>query len=482
MCQYPHPIRLVYGFTLTSCFLFSESFHVCSQEWTFRKPVMPLSLQHKFIRWRPKSSPIVPSSRRCDPVQIFPLEIVWMIFHHLLDADKNCWHIRRLISLVSKSWRNAVYTNPLFWQFIKFDLGLFTQAYLRVLNNQIIRSQDVPLFVTISSATDPPDQRKEFPIAALDSIFFQSSRIRVLSIKFPLSHMHWKPNVKGRFSHLEKLKLNRSRSDFMFYIFDNMSPMQLTYLALVNVSISMKKIHNILAACRNLESIRIIFGFGERLVRPPHYLLLPKLRCLTLGGQCYLPDILSCLRAPNLSSLAISHSIYMPFWFSSLNSLLLQTKFLKELTLYGAITDSERSLINMLKHCSRLTRLFIRNPAPDSLIEDETFRLLTRQQGSGCALLPDLEQLVIVKGIRIEDHRVIVDMIKSRSLKRSLSGPQLHPPELKELKFVELDECERMPLRMIRKVGRICRKRGVMVAGSFVGLNAKTNWAAFEYS
>lgn len=172
----------------------------------------------------------------------------------------------------------------------------------------------------------------------------------------------------------------------------------------------------------------------------------------------------------------------MYFQSSFLDSFLLQTEFLKELTLYGAIAESESILINMLKHCPLLTRLFIRNSASDSFITDETFRLLTRQQNSRCALLPDLEQLVIVNGIHIENHRVIVDMIKSRSWKRSPSAPQLHPPELKELKFVELHECKRMPLRMIRKVARLCRKRGVMVAGSFVGLKAKTNWAVFEHS
>lgn len=443
---------------------------------------MPVSLQRKFIKW-PKLSLISSSSRRYDPVQIFPLEIVWMIFQHVLDADKNCWRRRRILSLVSKSWRNAVYTNPLFWQFIEFDFGSLTPAHLRVLDDHIIhRSQNVPLFVTISTTTEPKDKSYKFPKAAIHSILSQNSRIRILSLKFPRSPPYWKPNIEGQFSHLEKLKLNRACSGFMSYIFENITPMQLTYLALINGGTSVQKIYNILAACGNLQSMRIIFGVRERLFRPSCYLLMPKLRSLTLGGQCYLPDFLSYLRAPNLSSLAISHDLNVYFQSSFLDSFLLQTEFLKELTLYGAITESESILINMLKHCPLLTRLFIRNPASDSFITDETFRLLTRQQDSRCALLPDLEQLVIVNGIHIENHRVIVDMIKSRSWKRSPSAPQLHPPELKELKFVELHECKRMPLRMIRKVARLCRKRGVMVAGSFVGLKAKTNWAVFEHS
>lgn len=256
MSQYSHSIRL---------------------EWAVLKPVMPVSLQRKFIKW-PKLSLISFSSRRCDPVQIFPLEIVWMIFQHVLDADKNCWRRRRILSLVSKSWRNAVYTNPLFWQFIKFDFGSLTPAHLRVLDDHIIhRSQNVPLFVTISTTTEPKDKSYKFPKAAIHSILSQNSRIRILSLKFPRSPPYWKPNIEGQFSHLEKLKLNCACSGFMSYIFENITPMQLTYLALINGGTSVQKIYNILAACGNLQSMRIIFGiphFG-RPVLPPRFPLLP---------------------------------------------------------------------------------------------------------------------------------------------------------------------------------------------------------------
>ncbi|KAL4080570.1 hypothetical protein J3A83DRAFT_4200551, partial [Scleroderma citrinum] len=381
---------------------------------------------HALARWvrihRPRRHP------EWDPLRHLPSELVSAIFQQWLrdqldelDQHSNPSQLPVLLSLVSKSWRDFVYTNPFLWQFVKINTSENKLCRLAVLENRISRTQNVPLVLHLTIGDVPH-------IEALRILFSQSHRFCELSLS--VSNLSWWEDVSmGPFSQLKELTIEAWPVDSGYQAFTSIfstapllrcadwsapldpSPLLGVYgdkfisLDLLGVNLGILTILDILAACPQLR-IAMLSVIAEVDDQPLlRKVMMRNLGCFVLRAPGYLPPhLFKNIRAPFLSTFWVtwSGSGDRALLARPLESFLSHSTFLQNLHLYYAL-HSEESLIRILRTHPRIRKLCLKNApgAQADLLTDETFRLLTFREGETekqDVLLPELEELSISGG------------------------------------------------------------------------------------
>ncbi|KIJ12932.1 hypothetical protein PAXINDRAFT_100989 [Paxillus involutus ATCC 200175] len=144
--------------------------------------------------------------RPTDPLQVLPPELVGEIFHlWLLDSihPQTKYSYPRLPvlpCLVSKSWRNFVYTSPLLWTHVTIDASQGTVASLDALRKRLERSQGAPLFLDVNVGQQPDRD-------ALGVLFAERSRFRQLTLR--VIDLSWWDHISIEgFTELKKFTLH----------------------------------------------------------------------------------------------------------------------------------------------------------------------------------------------------------------------------------------------------------------------------------
>ncbi|KAL4080571.1 hypothetical protein J3A83DRAFT_4200562 [Scleroderma citrinum] len=436
---------------------------------------------HALARWvrihRPRRHP------EWDPLRHLPSELVSAIFQQWLqdqldelDQHSNPSQLPVLLSLVSKSWRDFVYTNPFLWQFVKINASENKLCRLAVLENRISRTQNVPLVLHLAIGDVPH-------IEALRILFSQSHRFCELSLS--VSNLSWWEDVSmGPFSQLKELTIEAWPVDSGYQAFTSIfstapllrcadwsapldpSPLFGVYgdkflsLDLLGVNLDIPSILDILAACPQLR-IAMLSVIAEVDDQPlPCKIMMRNLRCFVLRAPGYLPPhLFKNIRAPFLSTFWIiwSGSGDRALLARPLESFLSHSMLIRDLFLYYVL-HSEESLIRILRTHPRIRELYIRN-APGfqaDLLTNEIFRLLTFREGEverQNVLLPELEVLSIVGGLRTINgalrgvgSKEISTFIGSRRPCSPISAsfrPQGYSGQAGLLRLVELVNCDR---------------------------------------
>lgn len=230
---------------------------------------------------------------------------------------------------------------------------------------------------------------------------------------------------------------------------------------------------DVLAACPNLCSASISLLLETEQSPAPKQIVLGNLTSLKLLGPSVLVQLLDNVRAPLLSTLSIRwRGIEDNELMHALDSFLAHSPLLEDLAMENIIFK-EDALIEILRAHPRISRLSVGALAcdrPTGIMTNKTFCMLTRPEEETSeisVLLPQLEQLVIRRGLRVRDE-VVISMIESRCRSSSLSFPSR---KYQTIKLVELDWCATMPPEMISRLRHICAKGGVTVKGSFMQEN-----------
>ncbi|KIJ05202.1 hypothetical protein PAXINDRAFT_103869 [Paxillus involutus ATCC 200175] len=430
--------------------------------------------------------------RPTDPLQVLPPELVGEIFHlWLLDSihPQTKYSYPRLPvlpCLVSKSWRNFVYTSPLLWTHVTIDASQGTVASLDALRKRLERSQGAPLFLDVNVGQQPDRD-------ALGVLFAERSRFRQLTLR--VIDLSWWDHISMEgFTELKKFTLHTAPQvpihvDKLSTIFSSapslcsvnwhstgeLGPVgvqghQLRFLALTVFRIPVTHVLEVLAACPNLLNAAIRFQDAHGYIPTPlrGRILLPELRSLTLNGTRHLTCVLRSVQAPLLSCLGIHwHDTGRETGLEALQSLLAYSPHLEDIALRNFLIteDALISIISTNKHLRRLT--VVAALCQTKLITHRTFNVLTREQRG--YMLPRLEDLVFQNGLDVPDEDVL-RMIKSRMSPPSHVGFR---SRASCLKCICLDGCKPMAGTSISSVESICQKSGLKAKGTFVSRNRK---------
>ncbi|KAF8835042.1 hypothetical protein BDN67DRAFT_498113 [Paxillus ammoniavirescens] len=267
-----------------------------------------------------------------DPLEVLPPELVGYIFHlrlldsiHSPDTKYSYSQLPALICLVSKSWRNFVYSSPLLWAHVLVKASQGAVPALYALQKRLERSQNAPLFLDVMVGSRPDRD-------TLRVIFAESSRFRHLNLTaLDLSWCNDIPN--HAFTQLSKLTVHMDRDssihmDELSAVFSSVPHLcsvnlscigdpgpikvnghQIHSLFLDFVHVPVTRILEVFTACPNLrEAIIKLSGEYDSIPMPPRErILLPELRSLSLlYGTRNLTFALRSVRTPLLSSLQIS--------------------------------------------------------------------------------------------------------------------------------------------------------------------------------
>ena len=409
-----------------------------------------------------------------DPLQHLPPELVGAIFQHwlwveILYQHPNPSRLPVLLSLVSKSWRHFVYTNPLLWRFIGINVTCDTIRRLAALEHWISRTQNTPL--VLSLVVDSPPH-----LEAMQTLFASSHRFCELHLSV-LDPTEWLENVSmGPFSQLTKLVVKAwptrpgcrgltpilSAAPLLHQI-DWSAPVdpsplvgiyghQFLTLDLSGIGLRTDSILSILAACPQLLSANFDFIVEMDEAFLQCEIVMESLTSLTLSGSTYMPiHLLKSICAPLLHTFCITWIgdgdralMANPLGFFLMHSSLLQV-----LKLHYVI-HSEMALIWILRTHPHIRHLSIKvvRGSQANLLTDRTFRLLTCEEGETHrqgVLLPQLEVLSISGGLfgmhggrNALGNRAILDFTRSRSPRTPASAS----PQPGLLRLVELDNCE----------------------------------------
>lgn len=350
--------------------------------------------------------------------------------------DTSCTKALRLpvvLSLVSKSWKNFVYSSPRLWSYIKIHPSLAWPRDVRVLETRLSLTQNVPLFIRIELAEHPD-------IKMLTTLLSHSKRIAELSLS-AVDLTWWKeaPTATS-FCQLEELSVNTTvKSPFtmplgtVFLTQQSLSGLQcahaddqgpsrylhgarLRHISLPNCDVSIIHVLDLLAACPNLVSADIMLATDGRNPEKRET-VVGSLTSLKLQGSIDMLHFLQTVRAPLLSKLIIGwcNREDRPFLSLSLPSFLSHSPALEDLTV-GCILDTEYTLIEILSAHPLIRRLVI-VAADDqlSLVTEKTFEKLTYTKERTEVLLPWLKRVVFDGGMDVKDD-TIVSMLESRKL------------------------------------------------------------------
>ncbi|KIM59785.1 hypothetical protein SCLCIDRAFT_27035 [Scleroderma citrinum Foug A] len=367
---------------------------------------------------------LVLSFRKCrsrlrpswDPLQHLPHELVGTIFDHWLwleiqDQHPNLSQLPVLLSLVSKSWRDFVYVNPLLWRFLDINASKNKICRLAALENRMSRTKDVSLVLNVVVEDTPH-------LEALRVLFSQSHRLYELQLCITgvFRPTWWRDVPMGPFSQLRMLAVNAWPMHSKCQVLTSLRP---------------SFILDILTACPEL--CFATFDFIAEVDTPS-----PKRSAVI--------NLLENICAPLLSTFSITwsedddRSLIGP----PLETFLSSSPLLRDLTLDNVI-HSEASLIKILRTHSLINKLVFKTICDlPNLITDRTFRLLTFNERARI-LLPQLEVLLMSGGLHGVGSDVIAEFLKSRGAEwcaRDLSQPQNHTGRPGTLKLVELDDCD----------------------------------------
>ncbi|KAL4066442.1 hypothetical protein V8B97DRAFT_2025415 [Scleroderma yunnanense] len=420
---------------------------------------------------------------------VLPPELIGIVFEDWLfyELDRRILDpsdLPLLLCYVSKSWKELVYGTPLLWRFIFIDASEHRTINLQTLQTRLSRAQGVSLLVSLFIRASPN-------LNALRILFSSSNQFGQLSLK--LSNPLWWDKVPMEpFGMLRKLDVGMWRMSYGLPELSSLfsaapllqhliwsAPTDLVPLLCVHghqlrsldlhIRLDVIRILHVLAACPNLYSACVSFHVHTDQTSNPQQIVLGNLRSLKLLGPGVLIQILENVRAPLLSTLSVTwRGIEDNDLMDALLSFLAHSPLLEDFMMQNVIFKEE-ALIEILRTHPRISRLFLGALArdrPTGRITDRTFRMLTRssEKASGMdVLLPQLEELVIRRGLRVRAE-VIIEMIESRC-RSPLS--QNHTT----IKLVELDWCAPMAPIMISRLRQICQKGGVTVRGSFMQEN-----------
>ncbi|KIK81264.1 hypothetical protein PAXRUDRAFT_832971 [Paxillus rubicundulus Ve08.2h10] len=430
-----------------------------------------------------------------DPLTAIPCELVGYIFYLWLvdsiypDITYSDSQLPVLLCLVSKSWRNFVYSSPVLWSHIIIDASKGAVPALHALKKRLQRSQIAPLFLDI--VVGEPSDRD-----ALRVLFAESSRFCHLTLS--ILDLSWRNDILVQgFTQLAKFTVHTGFQvlpyvDTLGMIFssaprlryvkwhsmDDPGPVavnghQLHFLHLTVIHTPATRVLDVLVACPNLRDVVIRFyGEHEYIHIPPRERMsLPELRSLVLDGNRDLTGVLRSVQAPLLSRLDIHWRSFngREDGLEALHSLLEYSPHLEEIALCRFL-ETEEGLISILTTNRNLVTLtVVSEPYRKRLITRKTFQFLTRQ-GQDDYPLPQLEKLVFRNALDVEDV-VVVRMIESR----------MAPPDDKEstsrsrraciLNSVCLSGCKRMAAETISQLEAVCQESGLRVEGDFVNGN-----------
>ena len=422
---------------------------------------------HVLVRWLRKGrSHRHPS---WDPLQHLPPELVGAIFDHwlwleILHQRPNPSQLPVLLSLVSKSWRDFVYGNPLLWRFVDIDASCNAIRKLAALKHRISRTQNTPLVLRL--VVDSPPH-----LEAIQILFSSSHRFCELHLSISDLTGWWKNASMGPFSQLTKLVINAwpmhpgcgeltsilstapllHQTDWGAPI--DPSPLvgmyghQFLTLDLCSLSLRTDSILNILAACPQLLSANFNFIVDMDEVFLQREVVMESLTSLTLKGPGYMPiHLLKSIHASRLRTFWIMWSgngdrdpLTKPLTFFLMRSPLLQL-----LKLHYVI-HSEMALIWILRThpCIRQLSIKVVPGSQGDLFTDRMFRLLTCKEGETLrqgVLLPQLEELSIsggLEGMHGGTNKFGTSAILALIQSRSPKSPTL-PAEAGLLRLVEL--------------------------------------------
>ncbi|KAL4066465.1 hypothetical protein V8B97DRAFT_1024766 [Scleroderma yunnanense] len=426
-----------------------------------------------------------------DPLQILPPELTHKIFLQWLSGafdqyppGSNPSQLPVLLCLVSKSWKDFVYTTPLLWRFIAVNLLKDRICDLKALNNRLNRTQNVSLVVHILPGYNPH-------IGLLQVLFAHSNRFAELSLDI-FDQSWWERVRRAPFDRLEKFVVNCCdischslstifcTAPFLHHVQWHSSvdlfPILLVHghqLKSIDLDIKITgtddHILDILTACPNLCSAT----FSRCVRNIPHAIsqrkiTMANLKFLNVHGAEFLPSLLENVYAPLLSALCVTVWCSDDVLASAFELFVSRSPLLVDLTIWNDLLSQDR-LIAILRSHPRIARLVISTMATNFptalLITDTMFKLLTpcqETQGGG-VLLPQLEQLVVRGCVDVPDD-IILDMIDSRTGSSSFLPPRAYT----SLKVVMLDWCKPMSLHSINRLEQISRERGITIGGSFV--------------
>ena len=402
---------------------------------------------------------LVLSFRKCrsrlrpswDPLQHLPHELVGTIFDHWLwleiqDQHPNLSQLPVLLSLVSKSWRDFVYVNPLLWRFLDINASKNKICRLAALENRMSRTKDVSLVLNVVVEDTPH-------LEALRVLFSQSHRLYELQLCITgvFRPTWWRDVPMGPFSQLRMLAVNawpmHSKCQVLTSVISTAPLHRILSLDLCGLKLRPSFILDILTACTELCFATFDFIAEVDTPSPKRSAVMENLVSLILTGSGHVPsNLLKNICAPLLSTFSITwsedddRSLIGP----PLETFLSSSPLLRDLTLDNVI-HSEASLIRILRTHSLINKLVFKTICDlPNLITDRTFRLLTFNERARI-LLPQLEVLLMSGGLHGVGSDVIAEFLKSRGAEwcaRDLSQPQNHTGRPGTLKLDELDDCD----------------------------------------
>ncbi|KIK95407.1 hypothetical protein PAXRUDRAFT_11455 [Paxillus rubicundulus Ve08.2h10] len=271
-----------------------------------------------------------------DLLEALPPELVGYIFRlrildsiHCRDTKYSYSQLPVLLCLVSKSWRNFVYSSPLLWAYVLVRTSEGAAPALHALQKRLGRSQNASLFLDIMVGIYPDRD-------ALRVIFAESSRFRYLNLT--ALNLSWCNIIPTQaFTQLKKLTVHMGRDNLIKMDELNAIFSSVSHLCSVNFScvgdpgpikvnghhihslfldflhVPVTRVLEFFAACPNLrDGIIMLSGDCDSTPMPPkERILLPQLRSLSLlYGTGNLTLSLRSVRAPLLTALQIDWGNY----------------------------------------------------------------------------------------------------------------------------------------------------------------------------